>query len=183
MRQYAGPTISSLLETHRQAVDLSSVWDEFISKCMRISTAEGEGLDGLGAIVGVSRYVRLISTAPARYFGFANAVDPDHPERGPFGFNQAPFYSGAVTYGYRLDDAQYRKLIKAKAATNIANCSILTINAILREVFGGEVYLRATGNMSFDIVFRWNPSDVERTIALSDSIPRKIGAKYTVVVE
>ena len=46
------------------------------------------------------------------------------------------FYSGfGLTSNYALSDEAYRKLIMAKAAQNLTNCSIPAINQILLDLF------------------------------------------------
>jgi hypothetical protein len=85
------------------------------------------GYDIWGRIVGVSRRVTIPDIAG--YFGFSES-----PDSYPFG--DQPFYYGVNTLYYLLDDENYRKLILAKAISNIEAATSGNINYSLRTFFG-----------------------------------------------
>lgn len=127
--QYANsPIITKLLTNFAEFIDPTSNLENFFDLVMNVDTAQGYGLDVWGRIVGVGRYLRLHT--PGRYFGFDEGY-PDYD-----GFNQSPFYDGSVlTEVYRLEDIPYRRLILAKALSNICDGSIPAINQLLINLF------------------------------------------------
>lgn len=84
------------------------------------------------------------------YFGFAEAGDAQPFNQAPFGAQKVfagvdpeagggIFYvSGRLTSNYALSDQAYRQLIYAKAAANITDGSIPSINSILLNIFPGR---------------------------------------------
>lgn len=181
--QYANsPILTALIGDIFEWLDPTADIDDFFSNVMDIDTAIGEGLDVWGRILDVSRTLQLQAT---RYFGFDEqstlTVDP---------FNQSPFYTGgASTNNYDLADDAYRVLLLAKAAANITDGSIKSINAILLALFpnrgncyctdGGEV---AGTNMTMTYTFIFALTPVEAAIVTqSGALPRPAGVQATVV--
>lgn len=104
-----------------------------------VGGAIGAGLDIWGRIVGVSRVLTVVS---GQFFGFGEAED-----RGVFG--EYPFQLGQpTTTKYTLDDETYRLLIFAKAAFNITNGSVESINALKMNLFParGNAYVTDGNN-------------------------------------
>lgn len=137
--QYANSSkLLQLIESFNDAVDPRADLERFYNLIWNIVSAEGYGLDVWGRIVGIGRVVRLLPET--LFFGFSDAL----PGVTTFGFG--PFYSGQdLLKRYDIeDDNVYRRLILAKAATNITNGSIPAINAILMDLFPdrGRAYVR-----------------------------------------
>ncbi len=77
-----------------------------------------------------------------------------------------------------LDDADYQTLILAKAAANIGNVTIPTLNKLLQAVFGGSglVYVQDNLDMTLSYVFLFQPSAAQQAIIqYSGVIPRPAG--------
>lgn len=127
--QYANsPIIMALIKNLSECFDPQADFDLFYDNVWNINTANGAGLDLLGRILGVTRVVAL-SAAP--YFGFAEA--------GNVGFGNGPFYNGQITTtNYSLSDEAYRFLLLAKAASNITDGSIKSINQVMMTLFPGR---------------------------------------------
>lgn len=130
LSQYAdSPRLLALLESLDDWISPDTNFEAFHTHVWNILTATGYGLDVWGRIVGVRRVVQI---AEGSFFGFKEAIDRT-------GFDQAPFYNGQqVLFPYTLDDESYRRLIFAKAALNITNCSVPAINRILLDLFPGR---------------------------------------------
>lgn len=126
--QYANSDIlTRLIENLFEYIDQTRNIESFFDLIFNLDTAEGEGLGYWGRIVGVNRVLQVPS---GEYFGFDEALP------GSYGFNQAPYFGGtSLTSNYRLSDQAYRTLIFAKAAANITDGSIASINAILMYLF------------------------------------------------
>lgn len=126
--QYANsPILDTLIENLFDYIDPTYNLEQFYDYIWNINTAQGYGLDVWGRIVGVNRVLKV---TVGDWFGFAEATP------GAETFDYGPFYSGAVlTENYTLSDQAYRRLIFAKAASNITNGSIPAINQILMGLF------------------------------------------------
>jgi hypothetical protein len=185
LSQYcASPTIKALLESFNDAVEPTTDIANFYINIWNVNTAVGNGLDIWGKIVGVSRY---LTTAATNYLGYqeANSVGSEAQP-----FNQAPFYSGTLaTNTFALTDDQYRRLILVKAAANIINLSVPTINTLLRAEFGtsdgtnpyGQAYVIDNLNMTFTYYLKFVPSDLQLAIINNSGVfPRPVGVQMLV---
>lgn len=140
MSQYANsPILISLISNVFNYIDQTANFDSFFDHIWNVDTADSYGLDIWGRIVGINR----VLTAPAvTYFGFEEGL-PSW-----VGFNQGILYSGQfLTENFILSDEAYRKLILAKAAFNITDGSIASINGIMRSLWppaqrGGNAYVQ-----------------------------------------
>lgn len=177
LSQYSASTILlTYLDFLAQNLDVTDAVGGFYDNVWNIDTAVGWGLDFWGKIVGVSRVLAV--TSP--FFGFANAGDVNI-----VGFDQAPFYSGqSLTGNVSLSDDAFRQLILAKAAANISDCSIPSINQILISLFGasGICYVQDNGDMTMAYVFGFALSPVQISIIETAGIlPRPTGVSVTII--
>lgn len=142
--QYSeSPTLTALISTINDWIDPAANIEQFYTLIWDIATAQGYGLDVWGRIVGV---VRNINVPITKYFGFAEASNLSSD---PFG--QSAFYvdGESLTNQYQLIDDNFRTLVYAKAASNITDCSIPSINQILLTLFpDNKAYV--TDNASFE---------------------------------
>jgi hypothetical protein len=179
LSQFANsPVILSLVESFNDAVNPSANIEAFINNVWDISTAVGYGLDVWGRIVGVNRVLQVSS---GQFLGFEEAGDPTVET--PFG--QAPFFSGgATTSNFALTDDAFRTLILAKAAANITNGSIPSINQILMALFGssGDCWCTDGQDMTMTYTFEFQLSPVQFAIvAQSGVLPRPAGVQVTII--
>ena len=183
LSQYvASPTLVGVLQSFNDAIDPSIDITNFYNNIWNVTTAVGNGLDVWGQIVGVSRYLQINAS---NYFGFDESVTTPTLTTGAQPFNQAPFASGtALTSTYALADSQYRRLILVKAAANISDLSVPSINALLRAEFGtsdginpyGKAYVIDNENMSFEYHLGFVPSAVQIAIINNSGVfPRPAG--------
>jgi len=185
---YDSPTIVGILESFNEAVDPTYDLAQFYANIWNVATAVGNGLDIWGQIVGVSRYLQIPATP---YFGYEEAYTVPTAATGAQPFNQAPFYNGVqATNTFALSDAQYRQLIMVKAAANISNLSIPSINALLRAEFGvnngtdpyGAAYVQDLGNMSFNYYLNFHPNSTQIAIIQNSGVfPRPAGVQANLV--
>lgn len=180
--QYANsPILMQLLQNMQPYLDPSADLDSFYANMWDVNTAVGYGLDVWGRIVGIDRVITL--TQNMLYFGFAEAADIPLTTPQPWG--QAPFFDGSyINQNYSLADDAYRKLIMAKALTNITNCSIPAINQLLRNLFStlGQAWCTDTGNMTMTYTFAFTLSSVDYAIiATSGVMPRPAGVSTSII--
>lgn len=77
-----------------------------------------------------------------------------------------------------LDDSDYQTLILVKAAANIGNVTIPTLNRLLRAIFAnsGLVFVQDNLNMTLTYVFLFQPTTAQLAIAQSSGVmPRPAG--------
>lgn len=168
--QYANsPIIDSWITSFNAAMDQTENFDSVYELIWNLNTAQGYGLDVWGRILGVSRVVQIAGTA--EFFGFEEA--------GAFTFNQAAFFSTVpATTNFNLADPAYRTLLFAKAASNITDGSIPSINAILLGLFPnrGVTYVQDNGGMSLTYKFLFPLSQVEIAIVTTSGVlPEPVG--------
>ena len=175
--QYANsPAIDQLVVNFNDWVRPGANFEAFYSLIWNVDTAQGYGLDVWGRIVGVSRVLYIPALV---YFGFEETGDN-------VGFNQGgPFFNGAsATESYLLGDNAFRTLILAKAAANICDGSIPSINRILLALFPnqGNCYVTDGENMSMTYTFSTDLSVVNLAIVeQSGVLPKPAGVSVTVV--
>lgn len=157
-----------------------------------LDTAVGEQLDILGAYRGVGRFIfgldltknyfSMPSTADAdkgTVPGFASAGDTD-ADITWFWFSASDFTS----VSYKMNDQEYRNVIKLRAAVHSSSLGVGEIDLILQSFFGNYVTLVDNKNMT--IVYNnspLNPSDNFTLAKNSNSLPAPagVGISYTTV--
>lgn len=185
LSQYCdSPAIKGILESFNDAVDPSYDIAQFYSNIWNVATAVGNGLDIWGQIVGCSRYLQVAATP---YLGFEEAYTIPSAATGAQPFDQAPFYNGDVaTSTFALSDSQYRQLIMVKAAANISDLSVKSINALLRAEFGtnngtdpyGPAYVQDLGGMQFNYHLGFIPNGAQIAIITNSGVfPRPAGVQ------
>lgn len=158
--QYANsPILTGIITAFNSAMDFTVPIDNFYDMIWNILTAEGYGLDVWGRIVGVQRTISIPGSV--QYLGFEEAGSSWT------GFNQGILFSGGLlTQNFVLNDTDFRRTILAKAAGNISDGSIPSVNSILLALFPnrGKSYVADNRNMSLTYTFNFSLSAVEIAI-------------------
>lgn len=170
--QYANSTrLTALINSFNAAMDQTVNIANLFDMVWNVLTAVGHGLDVWGRIVDAPRTLHLPGSTP--FLGFNEAGSSWT------GFNQGGFFSGqALTDNYDLSDADYRRLILAKAATNICDGSIPATNAILLRLFPlrGNSYVVDGMDMTMKYKFEFPLTPVELAIVLqTGALPNPAG--------
>lgn len=139
--------------------------ETFYSKVFDPRTAVGWGLDCWGQIVGISRQLELQGTEDAFGFDGSNLM--------PWG--QGPFWSNQATTTYILADEAYRKLIFFKAAINITDGTLASLNKLMNIMFGsrGTVCVLHVGTMKIRFFFDFYLATYERALVCREDVPPK----------
>lgn len=170
------PTLTAMISSFNEAESLTAEFESFYDFIWNVQTARGWGLDVLGRIVGVQRSLAL--PGAIAYVGFGEAGSSWT------GWGQGIFYSGSgVSNNFLLDDDQFRLLILAKAAGNISDGSIPSVNAIMLALFPGrgDVYVIDNGNMTMEIHFTFMLTAIERAIlGQTNVLPNPAGVVVTI---
>ena len=83
-----------------------------------------------------------------------------------------------------LDDADFQTLILVKAAANIGDVTVPTLNRLLRAIFAGSglVYVQDNLDMTLTYVFLFQPSPTQQAmVQYSGAMPRPAGVGVTYV--
>jgi hypothetical protein len=177
--QYSNsPTIRGLIEKMNEFIDPRADIDDFFAKIFDIETAVGYGLDRIGRIVDVTRYVLIDPTY--ENFGFAEATDY-------FPFDDGVFWDGVVPEPetFALADDEFRRLLYVKCLANITNCSARAYNQMLNNFFAGRgrCYVCDTGNMSMHVTFEFLITPTEKAVfTQSGAFPRPAGVYCSALV-
>lgn len=174
--QYANsPVLLALIDGLAQAIDRQSDFDNFYTTLWDLTSATGFGLDIWGRILGVGRV--LYVTTDGAFLGFSEATDAQD-------FNAGIFYAGGqLTANFALTDLAYRRVLFAKAALNITDGSVSSINTILRALFPGHgnCYARDNGDMTMTFVFGARLSKVDYAIVTQSGVlPKPVGVSFSV---
>ena len=168
--QYAAsPVIRMLIDRINFRIDPEADIKPFYDGIFNIYTAEGEGLDNWGRILGVGR---LLALDAEDFLGFdGSLLQP---------FEQQPFYFPALTNNYHLNDAVYRQILLYKAAANIASADLATLNRLLTAALGNHgAYVLEAGVMTIRFVFEYALTPYERALMRLDFVPpRPAGVGY-----
>lgn len=152
LAQYANsPALTSLITSFNSAMDFTLTCSNFYDMIWNILTAQGYGLEVWGRIVGTQRTLNIPTTAQT-YVGFGEAGTSWT------GFGQGIFASpgSALTGTYYLTDTDFRRLILAKAATNITDGSIPSTNKILLALFPGRGNCWVADGLNMSLTYTFN---------------------------
>lgn len=172
LSEYANsPVMMRLVNYFAEWLDPASRFQQFYEDIWNIETAKGFGLDIWGRILGVNR---VLQVPVGEYLGFESDADAQ-----PFG--HGIFYSGSrATNNVALTDQAYRTLLLAKAALNITDASIPSINAILLDLFG-DGYVRDNLDMTITYVFSVALTPLQTAIVYQSGVlPKPCGVSFTV---
>jgi hypothetical protein len=156
--------IDALILSFNSALDQTQNIESLYDSIWNIQTAIGYGQDVIGRIVGVSRTLKFPGNV--NYLGFEEATSFT-------GFGQGGFYSGGgTTTNFVLSDGDFRTLLFAKAAANITDGSIPSVNQILLTLFKGrgKCFVADGLNMSLTYTFQFQLNPVELAIIQQSNV-------------
>ena len=156
--------IDDLILAFNAAMDRTQIIETLFDCVWNVETAIGIGLDILGRIVGISRVLKFPGNV--NYLGFNEATSFT-------GFGQGGFYTGGgTTTNFSLSDNDFRTLIFAKAASNITDGSIPSVNQILLTLFKGRgaCFVADGLNMSLTYTFKFQLNPVELAIVQQSGV-------------
>ena len=169
------PVLLALVEFMGAWLDGRAFDDLFYFDIWNLPDAQGYGLDVLGRIVGASRIIQLPDEAT--YIGFAGQPTAENWGAGIW------FSSGAASNNVRLDDNTYRRVILAKALSNICGCTIPEINRLLLVLFPtyGNSYVidNADGTLTFHFGAVLTPVDYA-IVSQEGILPRPVGKRLII---
>lgn len=165
--QYANsPKLTAMIQSFNAAMDQTRNIENLYDMVWNIATAQGYGLDVWGRIVGLQGGRTLRVPGNVDLLGFN--------EPGSWtGFGQGGFYSGGGTnQNYVLGDTDFRTLIYAKAAGNISDGAIPSVNKILLRLFPlrGDCFVVDGLDMSLTYRFQFPLTPIELAIVQQSGV-------------
>lgn len=176
--QYSdSPVLTSMINSFNAAMDQTQNMDNLFDMIFNVLTATGYGLEVWGRIVGVGRALSFPGTIT--YLGMEEAGSSWT------GFGQGILFSGGgTTTNFLLSDTDFRRLILAKAAANICDGSIPSVNKIMLALFPlrGACYVADGQNMTLTRTFQFSLNPVELAIVQQSGVlPDACGVAINVV--
>lgn len=169
LSQYANsPAITEILANINENIDTKIDIENFYKNYFDPATAVGAGLDIWGAVVGVGRRLKLTITDKVVGFDYENW----NANSNWLPLSQAPAFSRLSLGLWTLDDSAYRQVIFAKAASNISDGSIPSLNNFLKSYFGsrGTCYAKDNNDMSVTYVCKFVINDFDVAILTNNDI-------------
>ena len=162
--QYAAsPHIMALVDAYWEALNPDADIDLIYKNMIDPDTAVGFGLDVWGRIVAIGREY-VAADEENIYFGF-NPETATNPRLDTF--NNAPFYK-KIDGKIRLADSAYRTYIFIKAMINISDCSLASINRMLKLMFpNAEIYCLHVDTMVLRLVIRSKLAEADKQALLN----------------
>jgi Protein of unknown function (DUF2612) len=175
--QYANsPRLTGMIEAFNAAMDQTENIDNLYDMIWNIATATGYGLQVWGRIVGVTNSLSFPGTI--QFLGNEEANSWT-------GFGQGILFSGGgTTTNFQLTDTDFRRLILAKAAGNVSDGSIPSLNAILLSLFPlrGNCFVVNNQNMTMTLKFQFPLNPIENAILQqSNVLPYPVGVVVNIV--
>lgn len=161
--QYAAsPHIRALVDAYWEALNPDADIDLIYKNMIDPDTAVGFGLDVWGRIVAIGREY-VAADEENIYFGFKPEVANDRLDT----FDNAPFYK-KIDGKIRLADPAYRTYIFIKAMINIGDCSLASINCMLKLMFpNAEIYCLHVDTMVLRLVIRTKLAEADKQALLN----------------
>ena len=161
LAQYANsPVIVKLTEGIKEQLDNTKTIDDWFRVVFDLRTATGFGLDIWGKILNQSRRFQFLDENDNLvdvYLEGAQTVD-------------------GVAYTAEQMEELYRDVLFFKAFSYITNCTIKSMNDLMRFYFEDKVvFVYEIGTMAIEVVFRFFVNKLEKAIFASELFPKPTG--------
>lgn len=164
------------------------IWD--VMNGYNVDTAIGKQLDIIGKYVGIDRFFNV--TDPADYFALTDYVEVDPDSEPKYGFTTYPDfdqdqfngtmnYNSVITQENKLNDDDYRVLIKLKIVQNHSNHSHKSIDDSVFQFFGTDLIPSSDGDMNMWYFVTDQLTDIIRAAQIKAVLPRPMGVGMGVI--
>ena len=179
------PTLIAYCQNIQNAIAFSDTdVQQFCSNYLNISTANTDGLNAWGTILGQSRILQ----SGGQYldvFGFNNGTPPignNYPQN----FNNGSFFSGKGAGTVSLTDTSYRALLQLFYSKNSTSNTLASLNKIIQNYSAGrgQAYVLETGKMAITYYFDYPLLPYEINLfANTQCLPKPSGVSLSIVIQ
>ncbi len=166
--QYANsPHLLKLIDFFAQNVIACPFFDRFYREVWNLDTAGNYGLQVWGNIVGINRTIRSLSNF---WVGFNEET---LLLARPFNetLDRATFWNGrdSLYNDLYLNANNFKKVIYVKAAANISDGSIASLNKILMMLFSdkGQIYIQDNQDMTATVIANWKITPTDASLLMT----------------
>lgn len=166
--QYANsPHLLKLIDFFAQNVIACPFFDRFYHDVWDLDTAKNYGLYVWGNIVGINRTIRSLNNF---WVGFNEETlllarpFNDTLDQATFWDGKEPLYSDLY-----LNENNFKKIIHVKAAANISDGSIASLNKILMMLFSdrGQIYIQDNRDMTATVIANWKITPTDASLLMT----------------
>lgn len=188
--QYNGkPKAQATIRAFTEAILANGIiWD--VMNGYNVDTAVGKQLDIIGKYVGIDRFFNV--TDPVDYFALTDYVEVDPDSEQKYGFTTYPDfdedqfngtmnYNSVLTVENKLNDDDFRILIKLKIVQNHSNHSHKSIDDSVFQFFGNDLIPSSEGDMKMWYFVTDNLTDVIKAAQIKEVLPRPMGVGMGVI--
>lgn len=164
------------------------IWD--VMNGYNVDTAVGKQLDIIGKYVGIDRFFNV--TDPVDYFALTDYVEVDPDSEQKYGFTTYPDfdddqfngtmnYNSVLTVENKLNDDDFRILIKLKIVQNHSNHSHKSIDDSIFSFFGDAIIPSSQGDMKMWYFVTDQLTDRIRAAQIKGVLARPMGVGMGVI--
>lgn len=160
-----------------------------VQDAFNLETAVGVQLDILGKYVGIDRFYKGQELDGQDFFSMTNYAD-DPAQKGfsdytNFESKSGRFltYSNILSNNLKLNDDDFRFLIKLKIIQNNIDHSHKSIDESIKEFFGNEVIPSSKLDMTMDYFIPANASEIINVAVEKNLLPRPMGVGISVLIK
>ena len=179
------PTLIAYCQNIQNSIAFSDTdVQQFCSNYLNISTANTDGLNVWGIILGQSRILQ----SGGQYldvFGFDDGVIPP-ANNYPQNFDWGSFYSGQGAGTVELNDNAYRSLLQLLYSKYASNNTLASLNQIIQNYSAGrgQAYVLETGKMAITYYFDYPLLPYEINLfANTQCLPKPSGVSLSIVIQ
>lgn len=162
-----------------------------IRDAYNLDTAVGKQLDIIGKYVGIDRFYK--DDELFDFFAYTDYSEADPDAQQKYGFTDysvdaAPTQNGTLTYNsvvsknFRLNDDDYRTIIKLRIIQNHSNHSHKSIDDSMFAFFGDTIVADSEGDMKMVYIVRSPQTEVVRAAIFKEALPRPMGVELQYIV-
>lgn len=164
------------------------IWD--VMNGYNVDTAVGVQLDIIGKYVGIDRFFNV--SDPIDFFALTdyNEIDPDSEQKYGFTdyanfeedqFNGTMNYNSIVTVNNRLNDDDFRILIKLRIIQNHSNHSHKSIDDSIFQFFGTDIVPTSEGGMKMWYFVTDQLTDLIKAAQAKEVLPVPMGVGMGII--
>jgi len=160
-----------------------------VQDAFNLETAIGVQLDILGKYVGIDRFYKGQDLEGEDFFSMTN-YDDDPAQKGFSDYSNYEsksgrflIYANILSNNLKLNDDDFRFLIKLKIIQNSIDHSHKTIDESIKDFFGSDIIPSSKLNMTMDYFIPSDASELINVAIEKNILPRPMGVGLSVLIK